>query len=109
MRSRTFKKLLAALGLLALGSLSAQAEVSGEMAAQTCAGCHGTQGYISDSAFMPLAGMDQAQFIQAMKSFADGSRPGTLMGPIAAGFSDAEIRAMAEYFAQFPKERGGPQ
>ncbi|MFW6343019.1 MAG: c-type cytochrome [Halothiobacillaceae bacterium] len=107
--TRSLKTLVTALGLAVFGSLPAQAEVSGEMAAQTCAGCHGTQGYISDSAFMPLAGMDQEQFVNAMKSFADGSRPGTLMGPIAAGFSDAEIRAMAAYFAQFPKERGGQQ
>lgn len=75
-----------------------------EMLAQTCAGCHGTQGYIKDSAFMPLAGMPSTQFVTAMKSFADGSRPSTVMGPLAQAFSAEEIQAMAEYFAQFPKD-----
>jgi len=75
------------------------------MLAQTCAGCHGTQGYIKDNAFMPLAGMPKTQFTNAMKSFADGSRPSTVMGPLAQAFSAEEIQAMAEYFAQFPKNK----
>lgn len=76
-----------------------------EMLAQTCAGCHGTQGYLKDNAFMPLAGMPTTQFINAMKSFADGTRPSTVMGPLAQAFSTAEIEAMAAYFAQFPKDK----
>ncbi len=77
----------------------------GAMAAQTCAGCHGTEGYIEDSAYVPLAGMPRDQFIQAMEAFADGSRPSTLMGPLARAFTDEEIRAMADYFSSLPKER----
>ena len=77
----------------------------GLMAAQTCAGCHGTQGYIENSAYVPLAGMPREQFIQAMRSFADGSRPSTLMGPLAAAFTEEEIAAMADYFASLPKGR----
>lgn len=73
------------------------------MAAQTCGGCHGTQGAVRGTAFMPLAGMPEKQFIQSMKAFADGSRPSTLMGPLARSFSAEEIQAMAAYFAQFPK------
>lgn len=73
------------------------------MLAQTCAGCHGTQGYLQDNAFMPLAGMSVTHFTTAMNSFANGSRPSTVMGPLAKAFSAEEIKAMAEYFAQFPK------
>jgi len=102
------KALLIVIGLTGLGTAQA-GKVSGEMAAQTCAGCHGTHGYIENSAFMPLAGMSEEHFINAMNAFANGSRPNTLMGPIAMAFSDEEIRAMAEYFAQFPKERGDQQ
>ena len=75
------------------------AEVSGEMLAQTCAGCHGTFGKIKDNAFMPLAGMPQATFINSMKEFASGARPGTLMGPLAKGFTEEELKRMADYFA----------
>jgi sulfide dehydrogenase cytochrome subunit len=95
------------LGLIMAGLILggvAHAEPSGEMLAQTCAGCHGTQGQLKGaSAFMPLAGMSEASFTKAMKDFASGSRPNTLMGPIARGFSDAEIAAMASYFAKQPK------
>lgn len=100
-----FKKAL--FGLMVAGSMiitPAHAEPSGEMLAQTCAGCHGTQGQLKgSSAFMPLAGMSEASFTKAMKEFATGSRPSTLMGPIARSFSDAEIAAMAAYFAKQPK------
>lgn len=92
-----------ALAGLILGGV-AHAEHTGEMMAQTCAGCHGTQGRLeSASAFMPLAGMSEASFTKAMLDFKSGARPNTLMGPIAMAFSEAEIRAMAEYFAKQPK------
>ncbi|MFN2381549.1 MAG: cytochrome c [Guyparkeria sp.] len=104
-----------AMFALAIGgasmALSVQAESTpaadpaGLMAAQTCAGCHGTKGYIEDSAYVPLAGMPRERFITAMESFADGSRPSTLMGPLARAFTDDEIAAMADYFEAQPKER----
>ncbi|MGK0673586.1 MAG: cytochrome C, partial [Halothiobacillaceae bacterium] len=77
---------------------------SGEMMAQTCAGCHGTHGRLQQSStFMPLAGMSEASFVKAMQDFRSGARPNTLMGPIAQGFTEAEIRSMAAYFAKQPK------
>lgn len=71
---------------------------SGEAIAHTCAACHGTQGRLGDEAFMPLAGMPAPQFVQSMQDFRSGKRPATLMGLVARGFSDADLRAMAEYF-----------
>lgn len=92
-----------------LAALPAQAESArspvperGLMAAQTCAGCHGTRGDVGDSAFVPLAGMPKERFVQAMRSFADDSRPSTLMGPLARAFTEQEIEWMAEYFAAQP-------
>ncbi len=73
---------------------------SGAAMAQTCAGCHGTDGRLHAAAFMPLAGMPKAQFVQAMREFRNGKRPSTLMRHVAEGFSDGEIDAMAIYFAQ---------
>ena len=103
-----------AAGLCWLAAAPAQAESTsvpvdprGLMAAQTCAGCHGTRGYIEHSAYVPLAGMPREQFLNAMRSFADGSRPSTLMGPLARAFTDEEIEAMADYFASLPKEPAG--
>jgi sulfide dehydrogenase cytochrome subunit len=72
--------------------------VSGEALAHTCAGCHGTQGRLADEAFVPLAGMPAASFVQTMQDFRSGRRPATLMGHIARGLNDAEFHSMAAYF-----------
>lgn len=71
----------------------------GEAMAATCAGCHGTQGRLGTMEFVPLAGMHETEFVRAMQDFRSGKRPATLMGHVARGFNDGEIRAMARYFA----------
>ncbi len=76
--------------------------VSGEAMAHTCAACHGTLGRLGDEAFMPLAAMPARQFVTTMIDFREGRRAATLMGHVAQGFSDAEIQAMAEFFASVP-------
>ncbi|MEF3194185.1 MAG: cytochrome C [Halothiobacillaceae bacterium] len=101
MTKRVLMMGVAMAGMVAAGAT--HAEPVGEMLAQTCAGCHGTQGRVSNSAFMPLAGMSETSFVKAMQDFQSGARPNTLMGPIAKGFSEAEIKAMAGYFAKQPK------
>jgi len=102
MTKRVLMMGIAMAGMVAAGV--AHAEPSGEMIAQSCAGCHGTQGRLmGDAAFMPLAGMSEASFEKAMLDFKSGARPSTLMGPIARAFSEAEIRAMAAYYAKQPK------
>lgn len=73
---------------------------TGEMMGNTCAGCHGTHGRLVGEAFRPLAGMSEATFIRAMEDFRSGARPATLMGHVAKGYSDEEIKAMAEFFAK---------
>ena len=77
----------------------ASAQASGEMMGNTCAGCHGTHGRMVSEAFMPLAGMKQTAFIKAMTDFRSGARPATLMGHVARGNSDEQIKAKAEFFA----------
>jgi sulfide dehydrogenase cytochrome subunit len=72
--------------------------VSGEALAHTCAACHGTQGRLGDEAFMPLAGMPATQFVATMRDFRSGARPATLMGHVARGLADDDLRAMADYF-----------
>lgn len=96
--SWTVKSVIAA-SLFASNMAMAEIEISGEMLAQTCSGCHGTMGKSNETAFIPLAGMDKAHFIQAMASFASGERETTLMGTVARGFSEAEVARMADYFA----------
>ncbi|CAZ89037.1 putative cytochrome c subunit of the sulfide dehydrogenase FccA [Thiomonas arsenitoxydans] len=96
----------AAVGTPAAATLppGPKAPPSGAAMAQTCAGCHGTDGRLHAAAFMPLAGMPKAQLAQAMRDFRDGKRPSTLMGHVAQGFSNGEIDAMASYFAAVKPE-----
>lgn len=91
-------------GLAAMNS----AAISGEAMAHTCAACHGTLGRLGDESFMPLAGMPASQFINTMVDFREGKRPATLMGHVAQGFSDAEIRAMAAFFAAVKPQGSQP-
>jgi cytochrome c553 len=46
-----------------------------------------------------LRGQDAAGIVAAMEAFRSGERPSTVMGRIAKGFSDDEIRAIAAWLA----------
>ena len=85
---------------LAAATPAAAPQPTGEMMGNTCAGCHGTHGRLQGEAFRPLAGMNEATFIRAMEEFRSGARPATLMGHVAKGYTDEEIKAMAEFFAK---------
>jgi sulfide dehydrogenase cytochrome subunit len=86
------------LGGLALSG-AVLAEPSGEMLGNTCAGCHGTGGNTNGPATPGIAGMANDYFVETMKAYQDGSRPGTVMNRIAKGYTDEEIQAMSKYFA----------
>jgi cytochrome c553 len=67
--------------------------------AATCSACHGTNGQSVGGAIAGLAGMNKEYFVTQMKLFKDGKREATLMHQIAKGYTDAEIAAMADFFA----------
>ena len=69
--------------------------------AANCAACHGTQGRaVAGSAVPGLAGRAAAETVATMTQFKEGKRPATVMHQIARGYSEAEIAAIAEYFAR---------
>jgi sulfide dehydrogenase cytochrome subunit len=78
-------------------SSSALSAPTGSMLAGTCAGCHGTLGK-SAGAAPSLAGLDASYIESAMQDFKSGKRPSTIMGRLAKGYDDAEIKAMSAYF-----------
>jgi cytochrome c553 len=87
-----------ALGLmLAAGPALAQAP----FAAQGCLGCHGP-GATGETPIAGLAGRPAAELVAAMDAFRAGTRPATIMNRIAKGYTEAEIAAMAAYFAGLP-------
>lgn len=88
-----------ALGLLVLpATAGAAGTASPSMLADTCAGCHGTDGK-SPGPIPPLYGMSSEHLASAMRLFRSGQRKSSIMGRIAKGYSDAEIEAMAKHFA----------
>ena len=96
------RRLPVCAGLLTIG-LSAPALAAdgptGRMLADTCAGCHGTDGR-SPGPIPPLYGMSASHIASVMRAFRDGSRRSTIMGRIAQGYSDAEIERMARHLAR---------
>jgi sulfide dehydrogenase cytochrome subunit len=69
--------------------------------AGNCSICHGTNGRPAPgSSLAALAGRPPGYIVQAMTAFKEGKRDATIMHQIAKGYSDAEIAAMAEFFAQ---------
>lgn len=76
--------------------------VPASVMAHSCAACHGTNGQLGDEFFMPLAGMPVQQFVRTMTDFREGKRASTLMGHVANGFTDADFKAMGEFFAAQP-------
>lgn len=88
-----------ALGLAALGLTSgAGAEVTAEMLAGNCAGCHGTGGNSQGPAAPSIAAMDPVVFVDAMEAFKSGDTYSTIMGRIAKGYSTEDFQKMGEYF-----------
>ncbi len=83
----------------AVASVVGGAPVPASTMAHSCAACHGTHGVLGDEAFAPLAGMPVSQFVNTMIDFREGRRPATLMGHVAKGFSDEDLRGMGQFFA----------
>ena len=65
--------------------------------AASCLGCHAAAG--TESAMVSLSSLKAEQIETAMQAFRSGARPSTVMDRIAKGFSDEEIRAIAQWYA----------
>jgi cytochrome subunit of sulfide dehydrogenase len=91
--------LLLALGAVALTLDCARAaELDGRNLAANCTGCHGTNG-VSAGVIPTLAGMERSRMVLLMQEFRDGKRPATVMHQHAKGYTDAQIEAIAAWFA----------
>jgi cytochrome c553 len=70
--------------------------------AASCAACHGTDGN-SVGGTPVLSGLDAAHFKLQMQAFRSGERSSTVMHHHAKGLTEAEIEALADYFAAQPR------
>jgi len=66
--------------------------------ASSCGGCHAPVGV--GTAVPSLAGRASGDIVTQMQAFRSGAQPSTVMDRIAKGFSDAEIEAIAAWYAR---------
>ena len=79
-------------------SANTEAITKGVTLSITCAGCHGTDGK-SSGAIPSIAGKSSDYINKAMLDYRDGKRPSTVMERHAKGYSNEEIKLIADYFA----------
>jgi sulfide dehydrogenase cytochrome subunit len=75
---------------------------SDSMLANTCAGCHGTNGASAGPASPTISGLSEEYFIEVMQGFASGDVPSTIMDRIAKGYSEGEIEQLAAFYSAQP-------
>ena len=69
------------------------------LGASSCSGCHASNAAV-ETPVPRLSGRPASEIVAAMQAFRDGKRPATVMDRIAKGFSDAEIAAIATWYAE---------
>jgi cytochrome c553 len=87
-------------GALVCVSIATAAAASSESppGATSCSGCHSSAA--ADTPVPRLNGRNAAEIVAQMQAFRGGARPATVMDRIAKGFSDAEVEAIAAWYAE---------
>jgi cytochrome c553 len=67
--------------------------------AASCSGCHASSPGV-ETPVPRLAGRSAAELVQQMQAFRDGKREATVMDRVAKGFTDAEVQAIAAWYAE---------
>ncbi|MCX5507171.1 c-type cytochrome [Pseudomonas sp. BJa3] len=76
-----------------------------------CVQCHGPGGSGVGEHFPPLAGQPAGYLVAQLNAWRDGSRsndPNQLMVDVAKAMTDAEVKAVADYFAQPASQEAKP-
>ncbi|MEN8178289.1 MAG: c-type cytochrome [Pseudomonadota bacterium] len=100
---KTTKQLSALIAGLLLASAAGAAGVrTPSMLANTCAGCHGTDGASAGDIMPIIGGMEKEYLTTVLLEFKTGERDSTIMGRIAKGYSDNELKAISSHLAKKP-------
>ena len=100
---RRVRALTAGTVLLPLVFSAAAVAAEPPAGASSCSGCHAVSAKV-DTPVPRIRGRQPAEIVPAIQAFRSGERPSTVMGRIAKGFSDDEIRAIAVWLAAQPAE-----
>ena len=93
----------AALLLASPWALAQDANLARNLAA-TCANCHGTNGQARGD-MKVLAGQSADKIVAMLADYKSGAQPSTIMGQIAKGYTDEQIRLVAGFFAAQPAKK----
>jgi sulfide dehydrogenase cytochrome subunit len=85
-----------AVGLVLLFPLGAMA-ADAPPGASACSGCHPASRSV-DTPVKRLIGRNPAEIVAAVQEFRSGQKPATVMDRIAKGFTDDEIKAIADWY-----------
>lgn len=67
---------------------------------KVCAGCHGKHGASPTTPMFPIiAGQYESYLFHALKAYRDGTRSSAIMAAQVQGLTNAQLEALAEYFA----------
>jgi cytochrome c553 len=91
-------------GSFAMNALAAEIPVEKvQEKAKTCAACHGEDGNAAANPMYPrLAGQYHDYLARALHEYKSGERKNPIMAGFVATLSEAEIQALASYFAALP-------
>ena len=93
------RTLVGVLVLVASGAAALAASPEPPAGASSCSGCHAA-GARADTTVPRLIGRSAADIVAQMQAFKLGQKPSTVMDRIAKGFTDAEVQAIADWYAQ---------
>lgn len=94
------KKTLLIAGVLGLSLFSgAQAVESAKVIAATCFGCHGPNGKTTNKDGYSIVGKPAAMIEKTLLQYKEDKLKGTIMNRIAKGYTEEEIKKVAEYLS----------
>jgi cytochrome subunit of sulfide dehydrogenase len=83
--------------LAAAMAIAAPAWAVSPPGAASCLGCHPVA---AEGPVAPLSSLTAEQIETAMQAFRSDKRPATVMNRIAKGFTDDEVRAIAQWYSR---------
>ena len=95
--------LIALTGLLGAAAAQAQEISRAQIIATTCYTCHGPQG-VSPGAIPSINDISAERMVSTLQGYRSGMRASTVMGRHASGYTDEEIKEVAEYLGNLGKK-----
>lgn len=100
----TWAAAAALAAVLAAAPCAAQQRGRAPVTVEACAPCHGLDGIARDVEVPHLAGQNVVYLYNQLKAFKSGKRPHKEMRYMSRHVTDAEMEALADYYAALPRQ-----